>query len=97
MSRATSTPLTVSVSWRLVLFGGTDCTGFPVTAVLARPARDRLAPNTPAGHAREDLRSTTIQREKGKDDGNRRREKGRYRDLRKASDSACGGALRRQS
>jgi hypothetical protein len=31
-------------------------------------------PNTPAGHARENLRSTTIQRKRGKDDGNRRRE-----------------------
>ena len=56
--------------------GGTDCTGLPVTAWLARPVRDRR-PNTPTGHAREHLRSTTIQRARGKDGGNRRREEGR--------------------
>src|SRR5258705_13677030 len=55
--------------------GGTDCTGLPVTASLARPVPDRR-PNTPAGRARENLRSTTIQRLRGKDDGTRCCEEG---------------------
>jgi hypothetical protein len=45
-------------------------------------------PNTPAGHAHENLRSTTIQRARGEDDGHRRREEWRYRGT--ASDSPYG-------
>src|SRR2546425_13075337 len=72
--------------------GGSDCTGSPVTALLARPVRDRRQ-NTPTGHAREGLRSTTIQRKRGKDDGNRRREE--WRCTGKASDSSYGALSRR--
>jgi hypothetical protein len=43
--------------------------------------------NMPAGLARENLRSTTTQRERGNDDGTRRREEEGQR-LQKASDSA---------
>ena len=53
--------------------GGTDCTGLPVTALLARPVRGTDGPHTLTGHAPEILRSTTFQRE-GQDDSNRRRE-----------------------
>jgi hypothetical protein len=66
--------------------GGTDCTGSPVTAVLARPVLDRRRKHA-AGLPRENLRSTTTQRERGNDDGTRRREEEGQR-LQKASDSA---------
>jgi hypothetical protein len=51
-------------------------------------------PNAPAGHAREDLRSTTTQIERGKDGGHRRREEG-GRGSRMASDSARGALNRK--
>src|SRR5258705_13764807 len=43
--------------------GGTDCTGLPVTALLARPVRDRLPTHAHWPRARN-LRSTTLQRER---------------------------------